>query len=246
MGGLYREHRHLRQDDDLTASKASQEDRWRRTIEQWTSISAGNECVVLGDINLDHSKWMDPPQKHVNMVETTKREIETKGFHQIITEVTRAWPGVEDSLIDHIWLNIPEKVVNKFNIIDAESDHNIIGITLRIKGIMTNNQEFKKRQWTNFEQKKYVQKVENIDWEAMYSLDNVDLIWDFFETNLSNVINEVAPIVKVQPKGGYRNWVTKETKVLMHERNLLRTQASRTGSTELWNQYRIARTQSYC
>ena len=73
IGGIYREHRHLKQADDLTASKASQEERWRRTIEQWTSISAGNECVVLGDINLDHSKWMDPPQKHANMVETTQK-----------------------------------------------------------------------------------------------------------------------------------------------------------------------------
>ena len=170
-----------------------------------------------------------------------KREIESKGFHQIITEITRTWPGVEDSLIDHVWLNIPEKVVNKMNIIDAESDHNIIGITLRIKGMMANNLEFNKRQWSNFDQNNYVQKVEKIDWESMYSLENVDLIWDYFETNLNSVINEVAPIVKVQPKGGYRNWVTNETKALMHERNSLRTQASRTGSTELWNKYRTAR-----
>ena len=47
-------------------------------------------CTVIVDINLDYLTWHDPEAAHVNMVNRTKDEIETRGFSQIIRGHTRS------------------------------------------------------------------------------------------------------------------------------------------------------------
>ena len=80
IGGLYREHQHLGQGgEDISDDIRHQEDRWRRTVKQWQAAAAGAECIVIGDINLDFSRWAAPEQHHINMVEEVKVKIETIG-----------------------------------------------------------------------------------------------------------------------------------------------------------------------
>ena len=69
----------------------------------------GCESIIIGDMNLDMVTWDNPVQNHKAMVENVKTEIETKGFSQVIENITRSWPGTEDSLIDHVWFNFLEK-----------------------------------------------------------------------------------------------------------------------------------------
>ena len=111
IGGLYREHRFLKEPDNISADIRNQESRWRRIVAKWLEATAGCESLVIGDMNLDQVTWSNPDQAHKNMVEVVKTEIETKGFFQVIEEITRTWPGVEDSLLDHCWVNCPEKII---------------------------------------------------------------------------------------------------------------------------------------
>ena len=46
-----------------------------------------------------------------------------------------------------------------------------------------------------------------INWGDLYTLGDANLAQDFLESSLSNVLREVAPIVKVQPKKCYRKSV---------------------------------------
>ena len=209
VGGVYREHQHLGQVDKTSEHIRSQEDRWRRILSKWMAVTRGADSVVLGDMNLDFAKWGNPVTSHVTMIEETKSTIESAGFVQIVSEITRTWPGVESSIIDHIWVNIPEKVLQKFNIIDAASDHNIVGLVIRMKGIIKNSQEFKKRKWSKFNQDDYIKKVKAVNWEIMYQLRDVNLVWDFMESSLSDILKEIAPIVKIQPRNDFKAWVTK-------------------------------------
>ena len=99
IGGLYREHKYIRQPDNGSADIRCQEDRWHRVLNQWISATAGADSIILGDINLDHARWNNPVQSHINMVEATKSAVETKGFYQIISDITRTWPGAQDSVL---------------------------------------------------------------------------------------------------------------------------------------------------
>ena len=78
------------------------------------------------------------------MVQTTKEEIESLNFVQLIEGATRSWPDQADSLIDHCWSNYSDKVISKRNIVRATGDHNILEIIIRVKGSVPSFQEVKK------------------------------------------------------------------------------------------------------
>ena len=136
VGGIYREHSQLGQGHrDLTKAEQlkAQEDRWSQIVRNWKLASLQAKVVVLGDINLDHRKWDSPEQQHETMVEVCQNNIDTAGFSQLITEITRSFKGQTDSILYHIWVNCKNHVINHFNVVRSASDHNVIGLGLSIK-----------------------------------------------------------------------------------------------------------------
>ena len=92
LGCIYREHQFIQLDtpgDSL--SDENQLDRWNRFLSQWKAAARNTEVIVVGDTNLDFMRWGSPSSKVEKMVEKTKVEIETLGFHQMIAGVTRSW-----------------------------------------------------------------------------------------------------------------------------------------------------------
>ena len=164
IGGLCREFKYIRQADNSSENIRCQEARWRRMLQQWTDATRDCDGVIIGDMNLDFNTWNNPQPAHVTMTEDTKGSVEVAGFHQVINNVTCTLPGVVDSLINHCWVNITEKVLCKYNLDNAASDHNLIGVLIRLKGAVTNNNEFKKRKLANFCQEDYISKVSAINW----------------------------------------------------------------------------------
>ena len=175
------------------------------------------------------------------MIDEVKTNIEVNGFYQVIDGPTRQWPGVDDSQIDHCWLNVPGKVIQKHNIVNVASDHNIIGINLRVKGVAFSNLELKKRRWSNFNTEIYNKRLEEINWDKLNKFTNIDLPWNFFETSVKSILDKLAPIVKVQPSARYKNWVKMETKNMMTERDVARVKAKETGNADDWRLYRTLR-----
>ena len=170
-----------------------------------------------------------------------KNYVETQGFYQIISDITRTWPGVEDSFLNHVWTNTPEKIVQKLNIVNTASDHNIVGITFRVRGITSSNLEFKKRKWSKFNPQTYNDKIRSINWDKMYPMTDINLAWHFFESSLNKILSEESPVVKVQPFGRYKTWVTAKTKLHMKEHDRIRAEAKLTGSADTWTAYRVMR-----
>ena len=61
IGAIYREQHLLRVGTpNNTDDPKEQEKRWKTVLEQWTRASRGNECYIVGDLNLDFMKWDDP------------------------------------------------------------------------------------------------------------------------------------------------------------------------------------------
>ena len=81
VGAIYREQHLLRVGTpNNTDDPSEQERRWKNILEQWKRASIGNECYLVGDINLDHLKWETPEYRHKKMIENTKLVIETEGI----------------------------------------------------------------------------------------------------------------------------------------------------------------------
>ena len=132
--GVYREHQYLKQDTDWSLQPQEQIRRWNTFLRQVETARITATCHIIGDVNLDFNKWSAPEQSQAQMVTDTKNVLEVSGFFQLVTDITRSWPGQADSTIDHFWTNEPPKIMNITNIIRAVGDHNVITVTIRTKG----------------------------------------------------------------------------------------------------------------
>ena len=105
----------------------------------------GLKTIMIGDLNLDYVCWETPTNNHKNMIEQAKMTIGSSAYYQVVEGITHTWPGVRDTLIDHCWVNSPEKIIQTMNIENSSSDHNIIEIQIRLGGTIRNCKNFKKR-----------------------------------------------------------------------------------------------------
>ena len=74
---------------------------------------------------MDFVKWAQPEQGQSGMVEQVKNHIETVGFHQMVLDITRTWLGQPDLILDHCWMNSPEKLIFQRNLNRSFSDKKI-------------------------------------------------------------------------------------------------------------------------
>ena len=153
VGGIYREHQQLgRIEPDASWLEIikQQEKRWKNIVRKWKMAAKYHNCVVLGDINLDFGRWFNPEPQLSNMVDLVQQEIEPAGFVQFISETTRSWTDQRYSILDHIWVNSPNKVIGHQNIVHASSDHNVIAVTMAGRDILTGGHNTRKRVWNFF------------------------------------------------------------------------------------------------
>ena len=134
IGGFYREFTIIHGQAPANSGDInSQRRRWRMFTNQWRQAADTDSCWVLGDLNLDFSKWQNPDNDEVEMINIIKDKIETENFCQFITRPTHFWTGTK-STIDHIWSNRPDKLLSVKNLDRAASDHNVIAAKIRTKG----------------------------------------------------------------------------------------------------------------
>ena len=195
----------------------------------------------MGDTNLDYLRWNQPERHLVKMVDKTKEEIETRGFHQMIGGVTRTWPGQLDSNLDQCWMNAPQKLIYFRNLVRLSSDHNLILISLRTKNRLADRHEMVRRNRNEYDASKYREDMARIDWSEYYELNSIDLISDFFQTEVLKVLNKHAPMQTLQRRRRLRNWVSGEVKQMMSERDRLREVARLSDDRDDWQIYRTER-----
>ena len=155
-GGVYRDHKLLLQPQpNMSGDPQLQRMRWRKILNGWKKGAKDAKCIVIGDTNLDYSKWNQPEQRVASMVNETKLEIETIGFVQMIGNMTRSWPGQPESLVDQIWTNMPGGIMTTSNQLRGPWDHNLIGAVIRTRDRSEQQHEVLKRNRNNLNVERY-------------------------------------------------------------------------------------------
>ena len=182
IGGVYREHQLLMHPKpNPTLHDDAQLRRWNIIIRSWKLAAKKSMCTVIGDMNLDYLRWGAPEKKHIRMVDRTREEIETIGFTQVLKGHTRSWPGQADSMVDHCWLNKPQRLISSTNEDRSSSDHNYTSVFLRTKDKINQSQESHRRVWKFFDPERFRAKIATIDWSAFYQCEDINIINDYFE-----------------------------------------------------------------
>ena len=213
--GLYREHQYLLQDTDWSLQPAEQSKRWLHFLRKVETARLSEVCHIIGDVNLDFVKWNVPDHSQLQMITDSKNILEANGFFQLVKEVTRSWPGQSDSLIDHFWTNDPSRVLSVTNSVRAVGDHNVIMATIRTKGRDNKRLDTTKRSFKNFDPNVYRQRLESENWPDIYEISNVDLAYDFLESRVVGILDEMCPYRTIQYRSECKTWLTDDTKDMM-------------------------------
>ena len=243
IGGVYRDHSHIRQTEVINNSSDldQQNSRWKRFIGQWANASNSGNCMIIGDTNVDTLKIDNPDQEMEYMSDLIKNEIMTRNFHQMVNGPTRFWNGVRPSLIDQIWVNDVSRISNVSNITRGTADHNVITVTYRLKGDITKNLESKGRDRRGFNPEEFKRRISLINWSEVFAEKNVDIATYLFETKFLSVLDDMAPMCKFQPRNNRSDWISESTKVLMAKRDSTRNLAVSTSLQEHWTEYKRLR-----
>ena len=239
--GLYREHQYLSQDSDWSLQPTEQIKRWSHFLRQVETARISSTCHITGDFNLDYLKWSTPDHSHLQMITDSKNTLEAGGFFQLITEVTRSWPGQLDSLIDHFWTNDAQKIISVTNHVRAVGDHNVITASIRLKGKVSKRLDVRKRSYKNFDPVIFRHRLQLENWSEIYELTDVDLANNFLESRVTTILDDMCPYKTVQFRSECKTWLSEETKDKMKMRDNTRERARVTGSQEIWKSYRIQR-----
>ena len=242
VAGIYREHKLLNQiQPNLTDEMSLQTARWDKFVRSWESASINSEVIVIGDTNLDEVKWAVPDPINVDMVNIIKSRIETLGYQQLIRGVTRSWPNQNDSLIDKIWVNCPDKIATTENIVNGTTDHNIVEVIIKIRGKICTPVEVQKRSLKNWNLERYKARIKNIDWTLLYRQTNISIAYNVLETKILEILDSEAPMATVQIKKVNKKWITEETKIKIDTRDKMREKARLSKKQEDWDEYKKQR-----
>ena len=183
----------------------------------------------------------DPEIRLENMVEEVKNQIETRGFRQLVTGVTRTWEGQRDSTLDQIWTNCGNRIINHFNLKRPPSDHNIIGANISLSDIKIGGQNIVRRKWSKFDTNRFKMKCNNTDWSSILREPNPELANSIFEEKLNRILDSEAPMGLIQRRTRYLNWLSDSTKDKMEERDKAKDKARDTKMESDWIIYRKQR-----
>ena len=241
---VYREHRYILQPGpgpNETGTPQKQYERWVKFVSTWARAAAEGDVTVLGDLNLDYIKWANPEEGISRMVEKVKVEVETLGFQQMVQGPTRTLRDQPQSNLDHCWMNNPGRLIFHKNLERAYSDHNLILIQFRTKNVLNDRHEVVIRDRRNYNKEEYKQRIASINWTEFNNSENIDIKNDILEKNILEVLNSVAPVITIQRRNSYRNWVSDLMKTKMKERDDLRIIAKNSNRLEDWKIYKTAR-----
>ena len=238
---LYREWQYLGQADDVSKSIPEQMARWCIFLDQWEkALATEKEVIVLGDFNLDHLKFTNSGRLQP-MVDKMIESVFPHGVVQCVKGATHSWPGRRDSGLDHIYTNEPDKLSKVQVQFRGFSDHRLILATKYSKNLKQNIRYCKKRSYKNFSEQDFLTEVNQVRWWDVYSCSDVDLAVDIFTLKITDILDRMAPVKKIQTRRKYAAWLSDPTKEKIKLRDLTQHAASISGLDVDWRKYRRLR-----
>ena len=230
------------------SDQISQAGRWARQINYWSSLYTHNKDVmILGDANLCASKWNDADYDGSKkaLADMIQEQLLEHSSYQIVEGFTRSELGnniVNQSTIDHIYTNAPNKCAKPVLEAAGNSDHLAIIVTKFSKELRTSPQTVLKRSYKNFNPVVFLQDLleSEINSKVVES-DNIDVAAEIFRDIFSRVLNNHAPVRTFQTRKNYVPFLSDEMKRLLKERDALKEEATKTGDEILMNEYRQRR-----
>ena len=250
IGNVYREWGFMRQDNPAVSHYlTSQKDRWSVFIEQWErALAESKEVIVLGDLNLNFLEWARddlPPNNQTQKLKPLIAELFSRilphGVSQLVKSATRIRVGQPESGLDHFYSNEPNKLSPVQVVTCGGSDHKLIGATRYSSKIKKSVRYVTKRCYKHFNREQFISEVRKINWWQIYECEDVELVLQILTDNLTNILDQMAPIRTIQIRENYAPWLSQETKNVMTERDIAQQVAATSKFEDDWKIFKRLR-----
>ena len=188
----------------------------------------------------------DPPvgtsaYKLKPLMEEFKKRILPLGVVQCVRGTTRSWPGQADSCLDLVFTNVPEKLSQVQSLVRGYSDHKLVIGTRYTKNIKESTRYVRRRSYKNFDEAAFLQKLREISMFDIYTCQNASQAADLLTNKINKILDEMAPVKKIQIRSRYAPWITPDCKDDMDKRDSTQKKAIETGAEADWSEYRRVR-----
>ena len=232
VGTVYREHTPWGTKD---GSQKGQELRLKKWLEARREIWAGTqEAYLLGDINLDWLKRKEKAYRSQKMMLNLCDELQGTGWVQLIQKATHfnnsTGREATSSLIDHIWTNLPSKVISCKQTELGTSDHELVWVDRMAKQLVEKVKITEKRSLKNFRIKDLEKKCWEENWDYIEGGERTkEMLEDrvkVLSEKIRNILETVAPMRKKKlVNRGKPRWLVEELEEKMKERARSRRKA---------------------
>ena len=220
--------------------KSGQEARLEKVLQEVNR--SGKLKWMIGDLNI---KWEreDFSEGGDSITEILRDGCAVQNMSQLIREVTRCRVvenSIQESIIDHIWTNDIDKLVDKWVDECSFSDHNYIGASLKIKH-EAQPQTITFRNYRNFSVYNFRADLSMLDWSKTYETEDVDMVAEILEKNILETLNKHAPERKIRLSGKKNAELTQEILFKIKERNNAWADMRKLKTKESKDQYKFLR-----
>ena len=193
------------------------------------------ESIIMGDTNCNLlSQSFDHKAEHLKFI------TETYQYIQLIDQPTRITSSTR-TLIDHIFTNKPNIIMNHGILHVGISDHSLIYATHKHNTLKADPKIIESRQFKNFDSDAFIEDIKETPFHFASLMDDPNEMWDVWKSLLLEVINKHAPMRKRKVKSKFSPWITAELRRKMRKLDFLKNQAVKQNSHQAWNDYKKAR-----
>ena len=156
---------------------------------------------------------------------------------------TRFERSAAPSGLDHFWTTDPSKISDIHTYFHGSSYHKIIFGTRYTKSVVRSPRFIEKRSYKNFQPDIYLGLVGGTNWWDLYSCEDPEQAVNIFTTKLNMILDQVAPIKRIQVRNKYAPWLSNATKALITDRDLAQKKAAESNNEDDWKLFRKLRNQ---
>ena len=245
----YREWQYVGQQGTNSGSVQAQLERWCIFLDAWErALQEGKEVIVMMDANLDFLKWTRddlPPNDMTvrlkSLIDQLFSRILPHGVSQLVSVPTRAWPGQPQAGLDHLYSNKPDKLSSVYTEFTGGSDHKLIKVTRFSKSLKRTARYVRKRCYKEFSEAAFCSAVKQISWWDLYACDDASQAACILTSKLTNILDTMAPVRRIQIRTKYAPWLSAESKSWIKERDAAQSKSALSGDIDDWRKYKNIR-----
>jgi len=165
-----------------------------QVLEMKRLIPAREECIVLGDFNINYEKRNNRNVVNRGLTQTLNTMVDVLSLEQMVNFPTwsRAVNGsFRSSILDHVYVNEQQKVKSVTSISVPISDHLPVKIEYEFQKKSTRNTVMV-RNWKGYSKEKWINELSKVDWNI--TQETVQDIANHIEEKLMNTLQIIAPV----------------------------------------------------